>query len=312
MGKTSNHIQRNGKFFTGDLYSGKTTNRILEPAQPSINFDVTGDWSLAVDENQDPLPVTDQDSFVDFLESQGFTVNSISNFSLVDGRLSCVLNVSDSLFLSLGTLSITDIVKINAFFEIKNLYLNNNLLTVVPTSISELQFLEEIDFSDNQISTIENLDTLINLKYLLFINNQISVIENLDTLVNLEGLDLTGNQISVIENLDTLVNLFEIFLDNNQITVLEKLNTLVNLNQLNLTNNLIDTITDIDDLVNLTILSINDNQLTTSEFDKLNTWAVLNVNIGGSNVITTENNIDSFDTSTTHTTLLGKGWTITI
>ena len=46
MGKTSNHIQRNGEFFTGDLFSGKTTNRILEPAPVLLNFDIELDLSL--------------------------------------------------------------------------------------------------------------------------------------------------------------------------------------------------------------------------------------------------------------------------
>ena len=49
-------------------------------------------------------------------------------------------------------------------------------------------------------------------------NNQITRIENLDTLVKLTSLELGGNQITRIENLDKLVNLNELNISNNMIT----------------------------------------------------------------------------------------------
>jgi len=59
----------------------------------------------------------------------------------------------------------------------------------------------------------------------------------------------------------------------------------------------------------LTALNLSDNQITTTQFNILNSWAIL-APINGS--INTNNNTDNFNTSTTYTTLLGKGWSITL
>ena len=137
------------------------------------------------------------------------------------------------------------------------------------------------------INKINNLDALVNLNYLYLSDNLIITIENLDSLVNLTYLDLSYNQITTIENLDSLVNLTVLYLTLNQITTIENL----------------------DSLVNLTALNLSDNQITTTQFNILNSWAIL-APINGS--INTNNNTDNFNTSTTYTTLLGKGWSITL
>jgi len=59
----------------------------------------------------------------------------------------------------------------------------------------------------------------------------------------------------------------------------------------------------------LTTLLLVDNQITTAQFNTLNSWAIL-APINGS--INTNNNTDNFNTSTTYTTLLGKGWSINL
>ena len=66
-------------------------------------------------------------------------------------------------------------------------------------------------------------------------------------------------------------------------------------------------IVNLDSLVNLNYLYLNSNQLTATEFNKLNSWAILAPNNGQ---IYTPNNTDNFNLSTTYTTLLAKGWTI--
>ena len=159
------------------------------------------------------------------------------------------------------------------------------------------------------INNINNLDSLVNLTELFLNDNQINTIENLDALVNLNYLDLNNNQITNIENLDSLVNLNYLELNNNQITTIENLDSLVNLTELYLSYNQITTIENLDALVNLTELFLNDNQITTSQFNILNSWAIL-APINGN--INTNNNTDNFNTSTTYTTLLGKGWSITL
>ena len=145
--------------------------------------------------------------------------------------------------------------------------------------------ITELDLSNFGINKINNLDSLVNLTTLYLSKNQITTIENLDSLVNLTVLSLNQNEILKIENLDSLVNLTYLYLNSNQITTIENL----------------------DSLVNLTILNLNSNQITTAQFNILNTWALLAPSNG---IIYTNNNTNNFNTSTTYTTLLGKGWTI--
>jgi len=100
-------------------------------------------------------------------------------------------------------------------------------------------------------------------------------------------LDLSSFGINKINNLDSLVNLTTLYLGDNQITTIENL----------------------DSLVNLTYLDLSYNQITTTQFNILNSWAIL-APINGN--ISTNNNTNNFNTSTTYTTLLGKGWSITL
>jgi len=122
-------------------------------------------------------------------------------------------------------------------------------------------------------------------------------------------LDLSSFGINKINNLDSLVNLTTLYLGDNQITTIENLDSLVNLTYLDLSYNQITTIENLDSLVNLTYLDLSDNQITTTQFNILNSWAIL-APINGN--ISTNNNTNNFNTSTTYTTLLGKGWSITL
>lgn len=72
-------------------------------------------------------------------------------------------------------------------------------------------------------------------------NNIIEKIENLDHLVNLKWLDLSFNRITKIEGLDKLVNLTDISLYNNRIEVLDGLGNCSKLNVLSIGNNKIKT-----------------------------------------------------------------------
>lgn len=70
--------------------------------------------------------------------------------------------------------------------------------------------LENLDLSFNRLGKIENLDELVNLKKLYLVHNQIFKIENLDKLTELELLELGDNKIRVIENLEKLEKLTQL------------------------------------------------------------------------------------------------------
>jgi len=78
------------------------------------------------------------------------------------------------------------------------------------TSLLELNLYSELvslNLHCNQISRIEGLDTLFNLKHLDLSSNQISKIQGLENLHSLRTLNLSCNQITMVEGLESLKHL---------------------------------------------------------------------------------------------------------
>lgn len=136
-------------------------------------------------------------------------------------------------------LSQTRLTTIENFSKFKNLksicFRNNFLKTLLTENLSVdkgFSNIIELDFYDNQIEKIENLNQLTTLEILDLSFNKFKKIENLEQLINLRKLYFVHNQITKIENLDTLVNLDMLELGDNQLKVIENLNHLTNLTQL--------------------------------------------------------------------------------
>ena len=138
-----------------------------------------------------------------------------------------------------------------------------NQLRTIPLSLPS--GLLSLSFYENQISKIENLNHLSNLRQLILYNNQISRIENLDKLTNLRQLYLRFNQISKIENLDYLPNLSQLELSYNLIQKIENLDKLTNLSQLELSRNRISKIENLDHLPNLRQIYLGKNRISKIE-----------------------------------------------
>lgn len=213
--------------------------------------------------------ITNQSEFELFLQNGGlFTFDSLSFFNLTGNRIKANwVNASGAL-----QVSDIDVTKVNIVKNINDLngiYFGNNLLT--------------------KIEGFERLNSLsAGIFEIIFPNNQITKIENIDNFKSeTNNIQLNGNNISVLENLQGFALLQILLLEDNQIDTI-------------ITNAL-------NGCVNIANLSIQNNQLTTSQFNNLNSWATTVANGG---TINASNNIDNFNTSTTYTTLLGKGWTI--
>lgn len=102
-----------------------------------------------------------------------------------------------------------------------------------------LKDLKRLDLSYNQISEIKGLEDLENLEFLGLINNRISEIKGLEKLKNLITLFLQDNQITEIKGLEKLKNLENLALANNKISEIKGLKTLHKLDTLGLKSNLI-------------------------------------------------------------------------
>jgi len=119
------------------------------------------------------------------------------------------------------------------------------------------------------ISDIEGLDSLKNLKELDLSHNQISEIKGLESLENLESLEIHNNKISEIKGLEKLKNLDTLFLQDNQITEINGLDDLLNLKNLALQNNKISEIKGLGNLHKLEILGLASNHITTKIIEEL-------------------------------------------
>ena len=96
--------------------------------------------------------------------------------------------------------------------------------------------LEWIDYSNNNISRIENAHLHAYLRFLKLDENNINVIEGLQENRNLRVLSLNSNTIDIIENLDGLL-LDELYLADNNLKSISGLQALPNLRTLDLTKN---------------------------------------------------------------------------
>ncbi|MEA5532798.1 leucine-rich repeat domain-containing protein [Crocosphaera sp. XPORK-15E] len=118
-------------------------------------------------------------------------------------------------------------------------------LTEIPSEVFELEWLEKLDLSNNQINEIsETLTSLSDLYELYLSYNGIKEIpETLTRLSNLSQLDLRYNGIKEIpETIGNLSNLSELYLSNNQIKEIPgTLSSLSKLSRLYLSNNPLET-----------------------------------------------------------------------
>ena len=114
-------------------------------------------------------------------------------------------------------------------------------ITEIPPEVFELDWLEKLDLSYNQLTSVpETITRLTNLSVLYLGSNQLtSVPEVISRLTNLSKLDLSHNQLtSVPEAITRLTNLSQLNLSGNQLTsVPEAITSLTNLSYLDLYNN---------------------------------------------------------------------------
>ncbi|NVM38504.1 MAG: leucine-rich repeat protein [Candidatus Lokiarchaeota archaeon] len=114
----------------------------------------------------------------------------------------------------------------------------------------------------NDLSELEGLETLTDLKSLQLPKNNIREIKSLEHLKQLVTLDLSYNQIEEIKNLGRLVRLKTLNLNNNKINEIKGLNSLKNLKGLALNGNNIGEIKGLDNLTSLKVLHIRDNNIS--------------------------------------------------
>ncbi len=123
--------------------------------------------------------------------------------------------------------------------EEKGFVLNIPFVGIIDISkiegLEKLTELKRLDLYGNEIFEIKGLERLINLEYLDLSGSEITEIKGLENLINLKGLILKANNINEIRGLENLVNLIYLDISENPISEIKGLENLVNLKHLVLT-----------------------------------------------------------------------------
>lgn len=129
-------------------------------------------------------------------------------------------------------------------------------------TLEDLQSIVELNLNKKEISDLQGIQYLTNLKKLYLKDNSIKFIEPLKNLIGLEILSLNNNNIDNIKPLGYLKNLVELDLLGNKLTDISPLMELAKLKQLSLMNNKVSDISKLGNLVNLEVLVLQNNEIS--------------------------------------------------
>jgi len=141
-------------------------------------------------------------------------------------------------------------------------YQNNRIKQI--SNLENLPNLIFLDLYNNQIVSLEGpLQTVKGLRVLMAGKNKIADIKNLNGLKKLDVLDLHSNEIKVIEGLDGLSELRVLNLAGNRISIVNNLQSLSSLTELNLRRNYIQQISGLNKLPSLQRVFLSHNSIQT-------------------------------------------------
>lgn len=237
---------------------------ITDLPPPEINFDITANWGV--------VDIIDEASFITYIENWGGTNISVSQFSLLDGRLRCRLECDDWVSFRPGE----DVIYITEFrrFGVEGvLYIetNGSVLGDFNPEIPLPSTLLEFDFSNSSLTTFD---------------------PSIPLPSSLEFLGLQNNDLTSFNPSIPLPNsLKKLYLYNNSLTEFDPTIPLPNsLQQLRLHNNLLTEFNTTEPLPNsLLLVYLDENDLNSSS---VNTVLALfnNVYVKGDGFILTLQN----------------------
>lgn len=141
--------------------------------------------------------------------------------------------------------------------------------TIITTdSLAKITKLEKI--RDKEISSLDGIEHLINLKVLELRNNNISDLTPLQSLSHLKEIDLRENKITSLLSLSSMARLEVIDLRGNDLNTIAGIENLHNLKELDIRSNHVTDLTPVKNLLNLEKLDIRENGVTViSDLEKL-------------------------------------------
>lgn len=185
---------------------------------PVYNFDITAKWETGFSTYPFP-PVTDEATFREFLTARNATNIVITDFSLVNNRLRCILT-ADVTFFELYGIDITEFRSVGNLNGLTHLDLRYNLISdfdpvqPLPDSLEELYLDYNPNFNFNPSTPLPS-----NLKRLTLGNTSPVFNPSLPLPAGLETLELAQNSMVVFNPSVPLPNnLKTIILSYNQIS----------------------------------------------------------------------------------------------
>ena len=170
-------------------------------------------------------------------------------------------------------------------------YQNNNIYCI--QNLDNLPNLIFLDLYNNKISTLEgSLSILKTLRVLMAGKNKIPIISNLTNLRKLDVLDLHSNEIKEIQGFETLSDLRVLNLAGNMIQVARNLGSLQSLTELNLRRNCIESVEGLEATPSLQRIFLSHNKI--ASYDNIsclfNSKYLLELSLDGNPII--EANVD--------------------
>lgn len=159
----------------------------------------------------------------------------------------------------------TDIIK---YLYLKNHCSNEVARLLILEPVFDWDIITELDLCRLNVVHILGLRLVTNLKRLNFAQNFIKKIENIEWLIKLEHLDLSFNRITKIENLETLTHIKYLNLNGNRIVDLENLEENIELQTLSIADNEITDMNQFDYLLrfrHLQFMSVENNPVINDE-----------------------------------------------
>ena len=193
----------------------------------------------------------------------------------IDGENMDCLDGSFSLLTTLETVEIdgtkfTDVSPVEQLENLTSLDVNDSQIEFLPKNIGNLQKLELLAFTHDNLKNIDEVKSLKNLKRLFFHYNSVEDISPIKELINLTRFGAQGNKIKDISAVTNLVNLTYLGLNENQIEEIPKeITNLKKLQRLELNYNSISNLPDFKGLDSLDEMWLNNNALENEDLMKL-------------------------------------------
>ena len=135
--------------------------------------------------------------------------------------------------------------EIGALTNLRTLWLARNDFTSLPSTFVNLSSLENLFAQDNDFSSLpDGMNNLTNLRIINFNNNNLENVDEIDLLTNLVEIRLANNNLTsfATTGINNLSNLTLIDLDNNELTTLPTINSTIhpNLVEVRIRNNRLD------------------------------------------------------------------------